>query len=200
MPLPVIPKYPRWKSCNSLNSSSSSKPQTAAQYVTYRVNSNSNSNNNSNNNYEHALLSLFASSSSPPSTSWPLDGLKDALQSEIAAWQQAVTQKQLAAAQSIAEHHGSSLLFRKQHRGHQAKQPRSVIEAQHRRLLNGHKVIKTNHQLSGGTSCKITFNSQLWKGPNAVKVAPQNGVQNGHLWQGLQTLEKVPKIPPKNAL
>ena len=187
MPLPVISKYPRWKSCNSLNLSSSSKPQTAAKYVTYRVSS---SNNNNNNNYQHALLSLFTSSSSPPTSNSPLDGLKDALQSEIAAWQDAVTQKQF----------GAALASLKQHRGHHAKQPRSVTEAHHRRLLNGHTVIKTNHQFSGGTSCKITVNSQLLKGSNGLKGSPQNGLQNGHMWQGLQKLESVPKIPPKNVL
>jgi hypothetical protein len=186
MPLPVIQKYPRWKSCNSLNVSSSSKSQTATQYVTHRFHNTT----NNNNKHQHALLSLFNSSSSPPTTNSPLDSLKDALQSEIAAWQDAVTQKQF----------GAALLTLKQNRSHHGKQSRNVAEAHHQRLLNGHTVIKTNHQLSGVTSCKITVNSQMWKGSNGVRVSLQNGHQNGQLWQGLQKLENIPKIPPKNVL
>ena len=185
MPLPVIPRQPRWKSCNSL-SSSSSTPSTS-QYASRRVSSNNNNNNNIT-NYHYALKSFFTSGSSPPLTSTN-DGLKDALQPEIAAWQETVTQKQFGA-----------LLNMMQHRGNHHRTSRSTAEAHHKRLINGHTVIKTNNHFSG-TSCKITVNSNLISATNGVKaLAAQGGLENGHLWQGLQRLEAPVKVPTKTAI
>jgi hypothetical protein len=61
--------------------------------------------------------------------------------------------------------------------------------------LNGHTVIKTNNHFSG-TSCKITVNSNLVNGHNLLV---SNGLENGHLWQGLQKLETPAKVPVKSA-
>lgn len=175
MPLPVIPKQPRWKSCNSLSSSSSSPP--TSQYASRRVSIN---NNNNMTNYHYALKSFFTSASSPPSTS--SNSLKDTLQPEIAAWQETVTQKQFGA-----------LINMMQHRGNHHRTSRSVADANHKRVINGQTVIKTNNHFSG-TSCKITVNSNLINATNGVKAlaAAQNGLENGHLWQGLEAPVKVP--------
>ena len=178
MPLPVIPKYPKWKSCNSLPSSLASLASQSSQ------SSQSNSrramsasiwiNGNQFKSLSHSNSSATASTLG-----------NDALQSEIAAWQESVSHNQV-----------SALVGMLHLRNHHHKVSRNLEEAHHRRLMNGHTVIKKNNHFNG-TSCKITVNSHLLNNNNNNNN--KQSTSNGHAWQGLQNFDSQVKAPFKSA-
>ena len=182
MPLPVIPKYPKWKSCNSLPSSLASQSSQSSQSNSRRAMSASIWING------NQFKSLSHSNSSPPTpTSATASTLgNDTLQSEIAAWQESVSHNQV-----------SALVGMLHLRNHHHKVSRNLEEAHHRRLMNGHTVIKKNNHFNG-TSCKITVNSHLLNNNNNNNNNKQS-TSNGHAWQGLQNFDSQVKAPFKSA-
>ena len=99
--------------------------------------------------------------------------------------------------ESVSQNQVGALLSMLHMRKHHHNTSRNLEETHHRRVINGHTVIKKNNHFNG-TSCKITVNGHLLN--NSQKVMPaQNGIENGHLWQGLQKLDSQVKVPFKSA-